>query len=147
DYDVTDQDDENLNTQVFMRGGNQPALFRDSFNFGLRGQLVDGAFVMANPISVSEEGGPDQSATRIGTAQPNPFSGVTRIAYSVDTPTHVTLEVYNLLGQRVATLVDQVMPQGDHLATFDAAGLSAGVYLSRLVSEAGVQTSKMVLVR
>ena len=147
DYDVTDRDvPEGLN--VFMRGSNNGALFRDSFNFGLRGQLVDGAFRMANPVMVvSEEGGPNRSATQIGTAQPNPFSGVTRIAYSVDAPTHVTLEVYNLLGQRVATLVDGVVAQGDHLATFDAAGLSAGVYLSRLVSEAGVQTSRMVLVR
>ena len=148
DYDVTDQDDDNLNTEVFMRGGNRPALFRDAFNFGLRGLFVeDGTFVDANAVMVDDEDGPTARATEIGSAQPNPFSDVTRIMFSVDEPTDVTLEVFNLLGQRVAVLVDGPVRAGDHLATFDARALPAGVYVSRLTSPSGVQVRKMVLAR
>ena len=146
DYDVTDRDvPEGLN--VFMRGSNNGALFRDSFNFGLRGQFVDGAFRMANPVMVSGEGGPLAAATQIGSARPNPFSGRAQIAYSVGATTHVTLEVYDLVGRRVAVLVDGPVEAGEHLATFDATGLPAGVYLSRLVAEGAVRTAKMVHVR
>ena len=147
DYDVTDQDDEDLNTEVFMRGGNKPALFRDSFNFGLRGQFVNGAFIMANPVAVDGEDGPLAGATQIGSARPNPFSGRTRIAFSLGAPADVTLEVYDLLGRRVATLVDGPVEAGEHLATFDATGLPSGVYLSRLVAGGSVQTGRMVHVR
>ncbi len=146
DYDVTDRDvPDGLN--VFMRGSNNGALFRDSFNFGLRGQFVDGSFAMANPVA--EEDGPGRRADgRLEAPRPNPFSGSTRIAFTLAQAQDVRLEVFNLLGQRVAVLADGPLAAGDHLVPFHAAGLPAGVYLSRLTTADGeVRVAQMALVR
>ena len=87
----------------------------------------------------------------LGQNYPNPFNPSTVIPYEIPTPTHVRLEVFNLLGQRLATLVDGVRPAGAHTAQWDgtdAAGraVGAGVYIYRL-SGGGVTVSRrMVLV-
>ena len=66
---------------------------------------------------------------------PNPFAGTTTIPYSLSTPQTVRLEVYDVLGRRVATLVDRHQPAGSYEVAFDASGLSNGVYFYRM--EAG----------
>ncbi len=149
DYDVTDQDDDNLNTEVFMRGGNAPALFRDSFGFGLRGQFVqDGAFVAINPVVVDNENGPRAARGEMDAARPNPFRGTTQLSFSLTEAQDVRLEVYNALGQKVATLVDGSLAAGEHLVPFAATGLASGVYVSRLTTADGqVYTTRMTLVR
>ncbi len=78
---------------------------------------------------------------------PNPFNPTTLIEYQIPADGMVTLEVYNMLGQRVATLVNEVQRAGAHVAAFDGSRLSSGVYLYRL--QAGGQTlnGKMMLVK
>ncbi len=66
---------------------------------------------------------------------PNPFNPTTTIAYVLPVPTHVTLSVYNALGQRVTTLVQGLRGAGRHSVLFNADGLASGLYLYRL--EAG----------
>lgn len=76
---------------------------------------------------------------------PNPFNPTTRIEYSVPEKGYVSLKVYNLLGQEVATLFAGVQQRGNYSATFDGAGLASGVYLCRLHTGNYVQTRKLVL--
>ena len=78
---------------------------------------------------------------------PNPFNPTTTIGYEVPTETRVTLTVFNLLGQQVAKLVDEVKPAGKHLATFDASALSSGIYLYQFKAGSFLQTRKMLLVK
>lgn len=78
---------------------------------------------------------------------PNPFNPVTTIAYSLPAATHVTLEVFNVLGQKVSTLVDNDQAAGDHLATWDAARHASGVYLYRITTGEAVETKKMLLLK
>jgi hypothetical protein len=83
---------------------------------------------------------------------PNPFNAGTVIGFTLPQYTHVSLEVFNILGQRVRALVDQPMYPGVHQIEFDArdnAGraMAAGVYFYRLKTELGTQTHKMVLLK
>jgi hypothetical protein len=78
---------------------------------------------------------------------PNPFNPSTAITYSVPTTGQVTLNVYTITGQLVATLVDDVKAPGVHTVTFDASRMASGVYIYRLVADGFTQTHKMTLVK
>jgi hypothetical protein len=76
---------------------------------------------------------------------PNPFNPSTTIQFTVTDNDPVTLKVYNLIGQEVATLVDETLAPGTYTCTFDAAGLASGVYLYRLQSGKDTATMPAVL--
>jgi regulation of enolase protein 1 (concanavalin A-like superfamily) len=78
---------------------------------------------------------------------PNPFNPATVIEFAVPREGRVRLEVYNLLGQHVGTLLDEVRQAGYHSLTFDAHGLPSGVYLYRLTADGVSLLKKMMLVR
>lgn len=78
---------------------------------------------------------------------PNPFNPSTEIAFSLPKSGKVSLKVFNLLGQTVNTLVDGNLNQGTHTITFDAAGLSSGVYFYQLEFNGAVLSKKMLLMK
>jgi protocatechuate 3,4-dioxygenase beta subunit len=78
---------------------------------------------------------------------PNPFNPSTTINYTLNQSGVVTLKVYNLIGQEVYTLVDGFQNAGSYRATFDAQGLSSGIYFYRLKGQSTIQTRKMILLR
>jgi len=78
---------------------------------------------------------------------PNPFNPATQIRFDLAEPGQVTLTVYDMLGQRVATLADNPMSAGQHEVTFDATGLSSGIYLYRLSSGNQTLTRSMLLIK
>ena len=78
---------------------------------------------------------------------PNPFRGATTISYGLPSNDEVLLEVYNIAGQKVATLVNQQQPAGVHEVTFDAAGLASGMYMYRIQVGNVVKTGNMTLVK
>lgn len=78
---------------------------------------------------------------------PNPFNPQTVIRYRLPAAGRVTLEVFNLLGQKVATLVNRLQPAGEHRVIFRADGLSSGVYFYRMRSENFESTQKMLLIQ
>lgn len=78
---------------------------------------------------------------------PNPFNPSTTLEFSVSKSSHVVLEVFNILGQSVATLVDEAMTPGTYRMDFNASTLSSGVYLYRLKAGDFVQTKRMVLMK
>ena len=108
---------------------------------------VDGVSWIS-PIAVSVP--TDQPApTSYALAQnyPNPFNPSTEIAYQVPTTGRVRLSVYNLLGEEMAVLVDDVKSPGAYRARFNAAGFASGVYIYRLEAGSFVQARRMLLVR
>lgn len=78
---------------------------------------------------------------------PNPFRGETMIQFSTPESGPVRLEVVDLLGRRVQTLHDGVLEAGIHRISFDAEGLSSGVYLFRVTTRDASDSGKMMLVR
>ena len=87
----------------------------------------------------------------LGQNYPNPFNPSTVIPYQLPTSAHVRLEVFNLLGQRLATLVDAEQAAGVHTAQWDATdaagrAVGAGVYIYRLSSGEMTESRRMVLV-
>ncbi|HET7153608.1 MAG TPA: T9SS type A sorting domain-containing protein, partial [Candidatus Kapabacteria bacterium] len=78
---------------------------------------------------------------------PNPFSTMTNFDYRIPTGGLVTLNIYDALGRKVATLVDGFIPDGEHTATFNASGLPAGVYIARLQAGGMVAQRMMQIVR
>lgn len=78
---------------------------------------------------------------------PNPFNPTTVISYVLPAASEVTLEVFDMLGRRVAVLVDGTETAGRHEVRFDAGNLSSGVYIYRIRASQFVQTRQMVLVK
>jgi hypothetical protein len=79
---------------------------------------------------------------------PNPFNPSTNIAFSLPQASTVTLSVYNVLGQKVATLLsNHSMGAGNHTVSFDASSLSSGLYLYRLESGSFAQQRFMTLMK
>ena len=69
---------------------------------------------------------------RLNQNYPNPFNSATTISFEISEPAFVTLEVYNLLGRKIETLIQKRLEPGVHLISFDASGLPSGEYLVRL---------------
>ena|GEM_PF-747019 len=78
---------------------------------------------------------------------PNPFNPSTQIRFSLPASSDVQLEVYDMLGRRVASLVSGTLPAGSHEVTFDASDLSSGLYLYSIASGAQKITRTMTLVK
>lgn len=86
-------------------------------------------------------------AYSLGQNFPNPFNPSTTINFSVPAEGYVSLKVFNTLGQEVATLVNGVRSAGTYTATFDASGLSSGMYFYTIQTKGFMQTKKMVLTK
>lgn len=136
------EDEDFLNWQNNVIPGNDvalsyPPLYVDVQTSGLIGP----------PVTSIDE--PVASAYRfhLGNNYPNPFNPSTSFAYEIPVEGHVTLSIYNVLGQHVVTLVDEVRAAGSHQVTFDAGTLSSGTYLYRLKSGSQVTTRSMMLIK
>jgi uncharacterized delta-60 repeat protein len=78
---------------------------------------------------------------------PNPFNPSTTIHFELPKETHVTLKVYNMLGQEMMTLVNENKDVGRYEVKFNASTLSSGVYYYRLVAGQFMETKKLILIR
>ncbi len=78
---------------------------------------------------------------------PNPFNPTTNIQFTLPLRTLVNLSVFNILGQKVATLVNSVKPAGTYQVNFDASKLSTGVYIYKLEANNMVVSKKMTLLK
>ncbi|MFZ4620209.1 MAG: T9SS type A sorting domain-containing protein [Bacteroidota bacterium] len=87
------------------------------------------------------------SSFRLEQNYPNPFNPSTTIVYSVDHAGPVRLDIVNILGQHVGTLVDQFQNEGVHRTSFSAAHLASGIYFYTLQSDRRLITKKMLLVK
>ncbi len=78
---------------------------------------------------------------------PNPFNPSTVISFTVDKAQAVNISVFNLIGQKIATLVNQMYAPGDYSVQFNAGNLPSGIYFYRLTSNDYVSIKKMILMK
>ncbi len=78
---------------------------------------------------------------------PNPFNPRTTISYSLPEASQVTLDIYNILGQKVATLVDEYQEAGEHQVNWNSTGQSSGIYFYRLKAGEATEARKMLLLK
>jgi choice-of-anchor B domain-containing protein len=78
---------------------------------------------------------------------PNPFNPSTNIKFSLPNSGYTNLSVYNLVGEKVSELVNEVLPEGEYNLRFDGANLPSGIYIAKLSSESFRQTIKMTLLK
>ena len=88
---------------------------------------------------------PDES--KLFQNYPNPFNPVTNIKFALSKAAKITLEVYNILGEKVATLLNEDKEAGFFEVKFDGSGLSSGIYIFRLTAGDFVQTKRMNLIK
>ncbi len=91
----------------------------------------------------------DTLPTEVSLAQnyPNPFNPATTIGYELPASTDVRLDVYDMTGRQLSTLVNGVYPSGYHTVQWDAIGLPTGIYVYRLTTGGKAITQTMTLVR
>jgi hypothetical protein len=112
--------------------------------------VLSGFWYLAQPEIVTSveqvhEGTPREF--RLEQNYPNPFNPSTNIQFSVAEGTHVTLRVYDLLGREIMKLVEDDFSPGVYTVTFDAAGLSSGMYIYRIEAGSFIQTKRLVLLK
>ncbi len=78
---------------------------------------------------------------------PNPFNPATTIEFRISSSSHVRLTIFNIAGEKVASLVDQSLSAGSHTAVWDAGQTTAGVYLYRLEVDGSSLSKKLVLLK
>jgi hypothetical protein len=78
---------------------------------------------------------------------PNPFNYATAITYTLPDSRDVRLEIYDVIGRKVSTLVDGFQPAGNKTISWDACGYPSGTYIYRLTAGDRVFTNRMTLLK
>jgi hypothetical protein len=105
---------------------------------------IDGASEMSNIVSVNVKA---PALLTLKQNYPNPFNPTTEIAYSLPEAGKVTMAVFNVIGQKVAVLVNKNQEAGNYKVTFSAANLPSGIYFYKIQSGSFVSVKKMILMK
>ena len=108
---------------------------------------TDGYHTYVATIGEAAKGGSLPSDYALGQNYPNPFNPVTTISFSLPVASHVTLEVYNVMGQRVTTVSDGFYEAGVHACEWNGSAVASGVYFYRIETPEFVETKKMMLLK
>jgi N-acetylmuramoyl-L-alanine amidase-like protein/type IX secretion system substrate protein/Big-like domain-containing protein len=114
----------------------------DGYTFGKMNTIY---FTTKSITSVDDFNSP--TTFNLISAYPNPFNPSTNIEYQLKSKTHVSIKVYDIIGNLITTLVNQEMNAGIHHLTFDAANLPSGIYFSQIVTSRETKTIKLLLTK
>jgi hypothetical protein len=150
---------------VIASGFLDPSRNQKGASFGLFAVLPDGKIVelppvkkhkggndaaLQDPVALADNNVADANVSKQPSLMqnyPNPFNPATSISFSLSAPEYVSLKVFNMLGQEVASLVDSQKEVGMHSVTFNASDLASGTYIYRLKAGNYVETKKLILMK
>jgi len=112
---------------------------------------ADGSIIHYQPVVENTADTKEKSPSEIALSQnyPNPFNPTTSIRYEVPVGTRhaVSLQVFDVMGRLVATLVNEMKEPGTYVVQWDASGMASGVYLCRVEADGFTGTRKLMLLR
>jgi hypothetical protein len=115
-------------------------------NYSYRLQQIDNGNAYKYSLVIEVNNGTQPTSFSIGN-YPNPFNPSTTIRYALPVNTFVNITICNILGQKVATLINQNMEQGVHEVSFDASSFASGTYIYRIEAGSFSATKKMLLIK
>lgn len=116
---------------------------RDTFWY----QLIDTTKPMVSGIHNGGNGTEIPGKFKLKQNFPNPFNSTTNIRFDIPENTHVKINVYNVIGVLISTPVNENFEAGEYGFTFDASGLSSGIYFYRIEAGKFSQTRRMILLK
>ena len=123
------------------------------FDFGetyitLKGCIIEGVvYGDTTTVGVEDEQNPIALEFKLEQNYPNPFNPTTSIQYAIGSRQFITLKVYDVLGNEIATLVNEEKPTGEYEFEFDGTGLPSGIYFYQLKCGNFIETKKMILLK
>lgn len=114
------------------------------YSYRLKQIDIDGKFEYSNVIEV-EVGIPVEF--EVAQNYPNPFNPSTTISFSIPDKSDVSVQIYNVLGEVVHTLVNEQLEAGNYKYNFNASSISSGTYIYRVTAGTNIETKKMILLK
>lgn len=131
----------------FINAGNTPLIQLNGEFKILSATIADMEHRSVRPQIGSSAGTTLPTEYSLSQNYPNPFNPATTISFTLPVAGHVTVKVYNSIGQAVATLIDENRPAGVHQVMWDANKFASGAYLYRLTTDGFTETKKMLLMK
>jgi hypothetical protein len=119
----------------------------DVIALDIEGELYDGTHFVGTDCVIIRAKRESEVIPFSISNQPNPFNPATEIHFSLPYACHVSLNIYNILGQEIETLVNDRMEAGYHSITWNGSNVASGVYLYRIKAGDYVKSKKMVLMK
>lgn len=110
-------------------------------------QVTGRALLTWDEVATSIDPEEQALSFKLNAAYPNPFNPSTVIPYQLATASNVTIQVFDMLGRNVATLIDEFRPAGNHTVRFEGSGLASGVYMIRFTTADIQQTRSVSLIK
>ena len=115
-----------------------------SYTYRLKQVDFDGSFEYSNEVNIDVI---TPAQFQLSQNYPNPFNPSTTIEFAIPNTTFINIAVYNELGEKVAELVNNILPEGKHQVQFDAQGFASGIYIAKMSAGEFSQTIKMNLLK
>tara|TARA_A100001037_G_C14907769_1_gene525835 strand:- start:250 stop:813 length:564 start_codon:yes stop_codon:yes gene_type:complete len=137
--------DNNMTTVIVVTDGtsNLSRIASTSGDYAIESVVV----VDGNGSTVSSTQTTEIVSFELSEAYPNPFNPTTNVVLSIPEASYVSVKVYNLVGQEVATLANGMMEANTYTLTWDASSMSSGVYLVRAEGAGQIATQKLMLLK
>lgn len=141
-YSFTTTNEENNNERI-ENNGNDVLLNKPKIG------SEDSRFILSVSPGIKEQNdSPDiPESVKLNPNYPNPFNPTTTIRFELKEDSEVLLSIWNIVGQRVVTLVDGMKEAGEHTATWNASEMPSGIYIAQLEVDGQVFIRKMTLIK
>ncbi|MCP4580126.1 MAG: M6 family metalloprotease domain-containing protein [candidate division Zixibacteria bacterium] len=135
------------NYGVVTCGFGAEGINNDFQDYDSRASFINAAITFLTPSSIDESFAGLPNELSLSQNYPNPFNARTTISYSLDKQADVKIEIYDILGRMIATLVEDEQPAGSYQVNWDAGAVSSGIYFYKIQAGDIAETRKMVLLK